>query len=130
MEDQNVKRKRGRPRADIDLKMLEALCEWGATDHELAAHFNVSEKTIENYRKDAGIKSIMNRGFAHGNISLRRKQFQTAMAGNVTMQIWLGKQRLGQKDKIANEISGKLDRLPAPKIYVNFVKPNEKPEDK
>lgn len=41
-----------------------------------------------------------------GKISLRRKQFQTALAGkgNVSMLIWLGKQWLGQKD--AAEFSG------------------------
>ena len=36
---------------------------------------------------------------AKGDDLLRLKQFQTAMEGNVTMQIWLGKQRLGQSDK-------------------------------
>ena len=36
---------------------------------------------------------------AGGKISLRRKQMQIAMAGNVTMLIWCGKQFLGQKDK-------------------------------
>ncbi len=31
-------------------------------------------------------------------IALRRKQIDLAMAGNVTMLIWLGKQLLGQKN--------------------------------
>jgi hypothetical protein len=34
-----------------------------------------------------------------GKVSLRRAQLQTAMAGNHIMQIWLGKQWLGQTDK-------------------------------
>ena len=33
-------------------------------------------------------------------MSLRRQQFKSAEAGNVTMQIWLGKQYLGQTDKV------------------------------
>ena len=31
-------------------------------------------------------------------MSLKRKQFTTAMKGSVPMLIWLGKNRLGQKD--------------------------------
>lgn len=34
---------------------------------------------------------------------LRKLQWQAAEAGNVTMQIWLGKQMLGQKDKIEQD---------------------------
>ncbi len=34
-----------------------------------------------------------------GDDLLRMKQFSTAMEGNVSMQIWLGKQRLNQRDK-------------------------------
>jgi hypothetical protein len=33
------------------------------------------------------------------NSSLRRKQIQVAMSGNVTMLIWLGKQHLSQTDR-------------------------------
>ena len=33
-------------------------------------------------------------------MSLRRMQFEKAQTGNTTMLIWLGKQMLGQKDKI------------------------------
>ena len=32
-------------------------------------------------------------------VSIKRKQFELAMQGNVQMLIWLGKQHLGQKDK-------------------------------
>lgn len=36
---------------------------------------------------------------AEGVQLLKAKQFQTAMSGNVTMQIWLGKQYAGQREK-------------------------------
>ena len=39
-----------------------------------------------------------------GKASLRRMQYGAANKGNVTMQIWLGKQYLGQNDK--QEITG------------------------
>ena len=35
---------------------------------------------------------------------LKLKQYQTAMSGNVTMQIWLGKQYAGQREK--SELTG------------------------
>jgi hypothetical protein len=35
-----------------------------------------------------------------GKISLRRKQYSIAQEGNVTMLIWLGKNWLGQTDKL------------------------------
>ena len=39
-----------------------------------------------------------------GKASLRRMQGKSAQDGNVTAQIWLGKQMLGQRDK--HELSG------------------------
>ena len=46
-----------------------------------------------------------------GKASLRRTQWKTATGGNPTMQIWLGKNMLGQTDKQEidhniNDISG------------------------
>lgn len=35
--------------------------------------------------------------------NLRKKQYDVAMAGNVSMLIWLGKNELGQKDKLESE---------------------------
>ena len=35
---------------------------------------------------------------SEGKASLRKAQFNNALAGNATMQIWLGKQFLGQRD--------------------------------
>ena len=36
---------------------------------------------------------------ASGKMSLRRKQYTTAMDGNTTMLVWLGKNWLGQMDQ-------------------------------
>ena len=45
-----------------------------------------------------------------GRASLRRMQYVAAKKGNATMQIWLGKQYLGQKDKQEIEHSGEIDQ--------------------
>ena len=50
------------------------------------------------------------KGKDKGRMSLRRLQFEKAQTGNTTMLIWLGKQMLGQKDKI--ETSENNDPLP------------------
>jgi hypothetical protein len=45
--------------------------------------------------------------------SIKMKQYQIAMKGNVTMLIWLGKQYLGQKEdpKGTKEFDGKLNEF-------------------
>lgn len=64
--------------------------------------------TEEGFRlrknKDGELLGVLKKGRADGRSSLRRMQFQTAEKGNPTMQIWLGKQLLGQRDKIEQEI--------------------------
>lgn len=94
------KRKRGRPRADIDPKKLEALCQVHATDQEIAAHFGVCLRTIEGLKKKPEYRDVFARGRADGKISLRRAQWQAALAGSAAMMIWLGKQELGQAEKL------------------------------
>jgi hypothetical protein len=97
----------GRPKAKIDMAEVEKLAQLQCTDVEIAAFLGVTTRTIENYRaKDATFREAMERGKAKGLISLRRAQYQEALKGNPTMLVWLGKALLGQKDKIASELSG------------------------
>jgi len=41
-------------------------------------------------------------------INLLKKQYDVAMAGNVSMLIWLGKNELGQKDKLEHDASEEI----------------------
>ena len=97
----------GRPRIEIDFDEFNKLCRLQCTLSEIASWFDCSEDTIERrVKEEYGITFAehfaLKRG--KGKIALRRKQFQTAESGNVTMLIWLGKQYLGQSDK--QEVSG------------------------
>jgi hypothetical protein len=66
-----------------------------------------SRDTLER-RFAASIK----KGSAELNVSLHRSQVRAAQAGNVTMLIWLGKQRLGQKNEpIQTSDSDRLKEL-------------------
>jgi hypothetical protein len=89
-------RKAGRQFIEIDEDKLEKLAALGLTNAECAAILDCSPDTLErNY------KETMAWGRSHRDASLRRKQFEIALAGNPTMLIWLGKQYLGQSDKTA-----------------------------
>jgi hypothetical protein len=96
----------GRKPVAIDLIELEKLCVLQCTHEELAAWFNCSVRSIENYSKKEEFAEVMARGRAKGRISVRRAQMKLLEAGNATMGVWLGKQLLGQRDVTPIEVSG------------------------
>jgi hypothetical protein len=50
---------------------------------------------------------VIEKARSEGKASLRRLQWQNAAQGNVTMQIWLGKQLLDQNDTQRTELTGR-----------------------
>lgn len=87
----------------IDKNTFEKLCGMWCTLIEIADFFGVSEDTVERWCKETyedTFAEVYKRRSSQGNISLRRWQLKSAEKGNVTMQIWLGKQHLGQKEKV------------------------------
>ena len=101
----------GRPKIEIDFEIVENLCSIHCTGEEIASVLGVDYDTLV-----ARVKETYNMNFsdyieqkkAGGKASLRRRQWATADGGNVTMQIWLGKQYLGQSDKQETAHSGSL----------------------
>lgn len=79
---------------NIDGEQVAKLAERFWTKTEIAAFFNVSERTIRDNFADIFIK-----GRELGKAKLRDYQLKSVAKGNVTMQIWLGKQYLGQTDQ-------------------------------
>lgn len=86
---------------DRTLHTIRLLSSWDCTQEEIAAALRVSKTTLTRFlqRNEDGRLALEEGRLAHTS-SLRRKQFEVAMAGNVPMLIWLGKQRLGQRDKM------------------------------
>ena len=92
-----------RPRAKIDATQVEKLAELQCTLREIAGFCGCDEKTLRN-RFSAEIA----KGREAGKISLRRAQWKAALGGNVTAQIWLGKNHLGQSDKVEQKIDAEV----------------------
>jgi hypothetical protein len=105
-----AKRKLGRPPKSLDLEELKRIARTGATHVEMAARLGMSEDTLQRRLQDPEVRALVDEAQAEVKISLRAKQVQLALAGDRTMLIWLGKQWLGQKDRLdhAVEISGGL----------------------
>ena len=91
--------------AKIDLGELEKLCAMQATDEEIGAFFNVTERTILRRKKVKRFAEVMERGRAKGRLSMRRLQLKLLEAGNATMGVWLGKQYLGQTDQVCHQLN-------------------------
>lgn len=87
-----------RPKKNISEDQVKALAEINCSYAEMAAVLDCDEKTLTNR-----FSQVIKKGRESGRSSLKRKQWELAMGGNVTMCIWLGKQLLGQTDKIDND---------------------------
>ncbi len=88
----------GRDRHEINLKMVENLAKIHCTHDEIAAVLGCSKETLFSHGQDY-VKAF-EKGWLKGKKSLRRFQWMSAKDGNVQMQIWLGKQLLGQRDQV------------------------------
>jgi hypothetical protein len=104
-EESTAKRKPlGRPRrfriickADSIEGKIEEMASYSLSVEEIAS---LLEMTRDAIYKSPLYSTALKKGQQNCNASLRRRQYLEAMNGNVTMLIWLGKQRLQQKDKV------------------------------
>lgn len=108
---------KGRPKIVFNDKMLEELEKLYAiqcTDAEVAAFFGVSEDTIQRRKKDdESFLARYTKGKEEGKRSLRRLQWKSAEKGSIPMQIFLGKNILGQSDRqdIKHDIDERIQTL-------------------
>lgn len=93
---------------NLDKELLLGLARLDCTVDEIADLMKCSTKHLQRY-----YRHIITEGRVKGKVSLRRFQFQAAERGNPAMLIWLGKQRLNQRDKIeaTGADGGPLDLL-------------------
>lgn len=92
----------GRPRVEISQDDFKKLCGMQCTLEEIAGFFNCSEDTVERWCKrelKCSFADAFKKYSAVGKASLRRTQWNHAKK-SVPMAIFLGKQYLGQSDKV------------------------------
>lgn len=93
-----------KPLKEIDVELLERMASRFASVETIALILRVDPKTLENR-----FSEVIKRGRAVGKWGLHQCQFEAAMKGNVTAQIWMGKQYLGQSDKMEYRVSETSD---------------------
>ena len=98
----------GRPKANIDWAQVGKMLEAGCSARGIAATIGIDPDTLyirckRDLKLDFSVFSQEKK--AKGEELLRMAQMRTAMSGNVVMQIWLGKQRLGQRDKTETDLN-------------------------
>ena len=84
----------GRVKIHVDMEELDRLVRIGCRDNDIAAHFGLSETTLQRR-----FGSRVSKRRSEIRNSLREKQVDLALAGDRTMLIWLGKNMIGQSDK-------------------------------
>jgi len=105
-----------RPKKPIDEEQVRQLAAIDCSYAEMAAVLRCDEKTLSTR-----FSQVIKAGRENGKMSLKRKQFEIAMGGNVTMLIWLGKQRLGQAERFLTSDGSNNDGF-------TFIPKKEKPE--
>ena len=95
----------GRPKQELDTNLIENLASIFCTNQEIATIVGCHPDTLAD-----NFSEYLKKGRDKGKMSLRRMQWEKAQSGNTTMLIWLGKQMLGQRDKI--ETSENNEPLP------------------
>ena len=105
--------KGGAPKKDIDFSQLKSLCEIQCTGEEVASVFGIDYDTlnarIKEHTEHSGFSDYFKANNGTGQASLRRVQWESALDGSAAMQIWLGKQWLGQADKLESKITEKKE---------------------
>jgi len=113
-------KKGGRPEVSIDWGEFEKLCQMHCTLEELAGWFGCHANTIEVAVKrehGIGFREYLGQKAGVGKVSLRRAQWQKALAGDKTMLIWMGKQHLGQLDKSRFDLKHDVSELKATVVF-------------
>ena len=124
--------KMGRPKINLPKETFEKLCGIRCSKEDIAYILDVDADTLNNWCKRTyfdlngegmTFSAVYKKYSARGRVSLRRWQWTSAEKGNVAMQIWLGKNELGQTDKqetIMTEAVIKINVEPAERTDAEY----------
>lgn len=80
---------------NIDTTQVQKLAQLGCTNKEMADFFGCSADLLEK-----SYSEFLTKGRAEQKMRLRQLQWRACENGNVSMLIFLGKNMLGQQDRI------------------------------
>jgi|TARA_R100000479_G_scaffold56191_1_gene26640 hypothetical protein len=83
---------------NLDTDQIKKLASLGCTNKEIADFFGCSADLLEK-----SYSEFLTKGRAEQKLRLRQLQWKSAEKGNIVMQIWLGKQILGQSENTIKE---------------------------
>ena len=111
MSKDRPKNKGGRPKRVLsgeDWERLIGMISIQCTIDEICSIYGMDDETLNRIIEERGegsFSTLYKKHSGEGKTSLRRQQYKSAQDGNVTMQIWLGKQWLGQRDQTAVDLT-------------------------
>jgi hypothetical protein len=109
----------GTEKAPVVLDLVETLASIGCTLEEIGAVVGVSPRTLIRREEEETFREAIERGRGRARVSVRRALWKSAMAGNVTAMIWLGKRMLGQRS-YEREEKNKADTAVPPLIIQTY----------
>ncbi len=83
---------------NLDTDQIKKLASLGCTNKEISDFFGCSADLLEK-----SYSEFLTKGRAEQKLRLRQLQWKSAEKGNIVMQIWLGKQILGQSENTIKE---------------------------
>ena len=95
MEQAPTKNKSVRQLTEQDRQLIYKLAAIHCSNKEIASIVGLHIDTLQRTFKD-----ILAAGRESGKGKLRRKMWESALSGNVTMMIWLSKNHLGMTDHV------------------------------
>lgn len=131
--------KRGPKRKPLDWNLLESLAQMQASCEYVSERILIgmgyepaeidrklldatSKRIVHNLKHRYGLnylQFVQQKALEPRRIKLRQLQWKSAEAGNVTMQIWLGKQMLGQSDKQETVVKSESEQS---RLVIEFAK--------
>lgn len=113
----------GRPRLILNedgKRMIRTLAGLMATEEEIAKSMDTTVETLHSKWNKETFLECKEKGMAQGKVSLRRYQFAQAEK-SPAMAIWLGKQWLGQSDRVTVE-NKELEKDPLSVAFEELMK--------
>ena len=102
----------GRPNKKIDWDAIDKMLIAGCQGTSIAHKYGMNPETFyRRCQKEKGINfsEYQQQKLEVGNDILRQVQFSKAAKGDNTMLVWLGKNRVGQTDKVESKVQAQIE---------------------